>query len=309
MAQEQEGVEVNRQELERQARSKNPRAGEPQRFPKQGQEMPGEQSRMQPEPIEEDPEYRASGKLEGKVALITGGDSGIGRSVAIAYAKEGADIAIVYLNEDEDAQKTRERVEDVGRRCLTIAGDVGSESFCRSAVDQAVEEFGHLDILVNNAAEQHPVNSIEELSAEQLERTFRTNIFGYFFMAKAALKHLKPGAAIINTASINSFKPSPSLIDYAATKGAIDNFTKALSEEVLERGIRVNAVAPGPVWTPLIVGSFSEERVQKFGSDYPMQRAAQPYELAPAYVFLASERDSSYISGETILVAGGKIAG
>jgi NAD(P)-dependent dehydrogenase (short-subunit alcohol dehydrogenase family) len=304
---EQQGqvVESEEQELEQ---MHQPQLEQPQQFPPQHQPLPGSEARMHPKPIVDDPEYRAAGKLEGKVALITGGDSGIGRAVAICYAKEGADVAIVYLCEHQDAEETRRKVEQYGRRCLTIAGDVGEEVVCRQAVERVVREFGKLDILVNNAAEQHVVQSLEEISADQLERTFRTNIFGYFFMTKAALPHLQPGAAIINTTSIQAFKPSPTLMDYAATKAAILNFTRSLAEELTPKGIRVNAVAPGPVWTPLIPGSFPEEQVQQFGSDTPMKRAAQPAEMAPAYVYFAS-RDSSYVSGEVLLQVGGKIVG
>jgi NAD(P)-dependent dehydrogenase (short-subunit alcohol dehydrogenase family) len=260
---------------------------------------------MTPEPLDEDPQYRAAGKLEGKVALITGGDSGIGRAVAILYAKEGADVAIVYRDETQDAEKTRRRVEELGRRCVAIAGDVGDEGFCRQAVDRTVRELGKLDVLVNNAAEQHPRQSIEEISAEQLERTFRTNIFGYFFMTKAAVRYLKEGSAIVNTTSVTAYKGSGHLLDYASTKGAILAFTRSLSESLVEKGIRVNGVAPGPIWTPLIPSTFSPEQVASFGKDVPMKRAGQPSEVAPCYVFLASP-DSSYISGQILHPNGGE---
>ncbi|MDQ3814598.1 MAG: SDR family oxidoreductase, partial [Armatimonadota bacterium] len=239
-----------------------------QQFPPQQQDQrPGIEAEMTPRPQAEDEQYRGSGKLRGKVAIITGGDSGIGRAVAIAFAKEGADSAVVYLNEHQDAQETKRLVEDEGRRCLLIAGDVGDESFCRQAVQQTVDEFGRLDILVNNASEQHPQESIEDITAEQLERTFRTNVFGYFFMAKAALKHLKEGSAIINTTSVTAYKGSPQLLDYSSTKGAEVAFTRSLSMSIVEKGIRVNAVAPGPIWTPLIPSTFPPEKVEKFGAD------------------------------------------
>jgi len=248
-----------------------------QQFPPQKQERrPGLESQMTPEPLYDDPEYRAAGKLEGKVALITGGDSGIGRAVAVCYAKERADVAIVYLNEHQDAEQTRQIVERYGRRCITIAGDVGDEAFCRSAVERTVRELGHLDILVNNAAEQHPKQDIEEISAEQLERTFRTNIFGYFFMTKAAVPHLKEGSAIINTTSVTAYRGSGHLLDYASTKGAIVAFTRSLSEKLIEKGIRVNGVAPGPIWTPLIPSTFPPDKVKEFGTDTPMGRVGQP---------------------------------
>jgi NAD(P)-dependent dehydrogenase (short-subunit alcohol dehydrogenase family) len=305
---EQQGQVVQDEEQEHQLMHE-PKLQQPQQFPPQRQEQqPGIEAEMRPKPIFDDPRYKAAGKLEGKVALITGGDSGIGRAVAVCFAKEGADVAVAYLNEHQDAEETRRVVEQYGRRCLTLSGDVGDESFCREAVQRTVREFGHVDVLVNNAAEQHVIEGLEQLTAEQLERTFRTNIFGYIFMAKAALPHLKPGATIINTASIQSFQPSPSLVDYAATKGAILNFTRALAEELTPKGIRVNAVAPGPIWTPLIPASFPAEKVQEFGAKTPLQRAGQPAEMAPAYVFLAST-DSSYVSGEVILMAGGKTAG
>ncbi len=278
-----------------------------QQFPPQQQDQrPGIEAEMTPRPQAEDEQYRGSGKLRGKVAIITGGDSGIGRAVAIAFAKEGADSAVVYLNEHQDAQETKRLVEDEGRRCLLIAGDVGDESFCRQAVQQTVDEFGRLDILVNNASEQHPQESIEDITAEQLERTFRTNVFGYFFMAKAALKHLKEGSAIINTTSVTAYKGSPQLLDYSSTKGAEVAFTRSLSMSIVEKGIRVNAVAPGPIWTPLIPSTFPPEKVEKFGADTPMKRAGQPEEVANCYVFLAAE-DSSYISGQVLHPNGGEV--
>jgi NAD(P)-dependent dehydrogenase (short-subunit alcohol dehydrogenase family) len=261
---------------------------------------------MRPKPRAEDTTVRGCGKLQNKVAIITGGDSGIGRAVAIAFAKEGADISVVYLNEHQDAEETKREVEQEGKRCLLIAGDVGDESFCQEAVQRSVDELGRLDILVNNAAVQFPQQSIEEISAKQLERTFRTNIFSYFFMVKAGLKHLKQGSAIINTTSVTAYRGSPSLLDYSATKGAIVAFTRSLAHSLVEKGIRVNAVAPGPIWTPLIPASFPAEKVAKFGSDVPMGRAGQPEEVAPSYVFLASD-DSSYFTGQVLHPNGGEI--
>ena len=279
----------------------------PQQQPPQHQaHQPGVESEMTPRPQAEDSTYRSSGKLEGKVALITGGDSGIGRAVALAFAAEGADVAIVYLNEHGDAEETKRQVEAKGRRCLTIAGDVGSEPVCYSAVEQTLAEFGHLNILVNNAAEQHPQSGIEQISAEQLERTFRTNIFSFFYMTKAAVPHLKGGSSIINTTSVTAYKGSPQLLDYSATKGAIVAFTRSLSQSLVPQGVRVNGVAPGPIWTPLIPSTFPPDKVATFGADVPMQRAGQPEEVAPCYVFLASE-DSSYIAGQILHPNGGEV--
>ena len=274
--------------------------------PQQQDRQPGIESEMTPRPKAEDRAYKGCGKLKDKVALITGGDSGIGRAVAICYAKEGADVSIVYLNEHSDAEETRRQVEEEGRRCLLIAGDVGDEAFCGEAVERTVSELGRLDILVNNAAEQHPQDSIEKISAEQLERTFRTNIFSFFFLTKAALRHLKEGSAIINTTSVTAYKGNPQLIDYSSTKGAIVAFTRALSNSLVEKGIRVNGVAPGPIWTPLIPSTFPPEKVASFGANVPMKRAGQPEEVAPCYVFLASD-DSSYIAGQILHPNGGEV--
>jgi NAD(P)-dependent dehydrogenase (short-subunit alcohol dehydrogenase family) len=278
-----------------------------QTLPPQHQDrQPGLESDMHPEPEFESPNYRPGGKLTGKSALITGGDSGIGRAAAIAFAKEGADLAIVYLDEHKDAELVKRRVEELGRKCVLIPGDIGDEQFCISAVEKAVKELDKLDILVNNAAEQHPQQSLEDISAEQLQATFRTNIFSMFYLSKAALKHLKKGSAIINTASITAYEGNPTLIDYSSTKGAIVSFTRALANNIAKKGIRVNAVAPGPIWTPLIPSTFDAEKVSKFGADTPLGRPGQPSELAPAYVYLASE-DSSYVSGQTIHINGGTV--
>ena len=276
--------------------------------PQHQEQQPGIEAEMTPRPQADDPSYHGSGKLRGKVALITGGDSGIGRAVAIFFAKEGADIAISYLNEEEDAQETKRLVEGEGRRCLALPGDIGDESHCQQLVQRTVGELGKLDVLVNNAAEQHPQESIKDISAEQMERTFRTNIFSMFFLTKAALDHLRPGSAIVNTCSVTAFKGSPQLLDYSSTKGAIVAFTRSLSQALVEQGIRVNAVAPGPIWTPLIPATFPEDKVASFGSEVPMQRAGQPEEVAPCYVFLASD-DSSYITGQTLHPNGGTVVG
>lgn len=272
----------------------------------QQSDRPGHESEMTPPPVYIKPDYKAAGKLQGKAAIITGGDSGIGRAVAVHFAREGADVAIVYLDETEDAQKTRQLVEEAGQKCLTIAGDVGDPQFCQQAVQQAVDAFGRLDILVNNAAEQHPQESLTDITPQQLEKTFRTNIFGYFFMAQAALPHLKEGSTIINTSSVTDYKGSPQLLDYSSTKGAIVAFTRSLSMSLVEKGIRVNGVAPGPIWTPLIPSTFPPEKVETFGADVPMGRPGQPAEVATCYVFLASD-DSSYISGQMLHPNGGEV--
>jgi NAD(P)-dependent dehydrogenase (short-subunit alcohol dehydrogenase family) len=261
---------------------------------------------MTPQPNTIPPGYQGSGKLAGRAALITGGDSGIGRAVAVAYAKEGADVAIVYLNEHEDASVTRRLVEEAGRKCVLIAGDIGDEAFCREAVQKALSALGHLEVLVNNAAEQHPQESILDISAEQLERTFRTNIFAMFYMVKAALPHLKEDARIINTTSVTAYRGSPKLLDYSSTKGAIVAFTRSLSQALAEKKIHVNGVAPGPIWTPLIPSTFSTEKVENFGQNVPLKRPGQPEEVAPAYVFLASD-GGSYMTGQVLHPNGGEI--
>jgi NAD(P)-dependent dehydrogenase (short-subunit alcohol dehydrogenase family) len=274
--------------------------------PQHQRQQPGRQYKMKPKPKTQDVTQRGSGKLTGKVAIITGGDSGIGRAVAVAFAKEGADVTVVYLEEHKDAQKTEQLVEQHGRKCLLIDGDIGDEQFCQRIIDETIDEFGKIDILVNNAAEQHPQDSIEKISAEQLERTFRTNIFAMFFLTKAAMKHLKKGAAIINTASVTQYKGSPELLDYSSTKGAIVAFTRSLSQSLAGKQIRVNAVAPGPIWTPLIPSTFPAKEVETFGSDVPLGRPGQPEEIAPSYVFLASD-DSSYMTGQVLHPNGGTI--
>lgn len=277
-------------------------------FPSQHQQKPGEESKIHPRPRYGAPAYRGAEKLKDKVALITGGDSGIGRAVAVLYAREGADVAIVYLGEEQrDAEETRKAVEAEGRACMLIPGDVSDPKFCRWAVKQVIDEYGRLDILVNNAAFQQHQKSIEELTEEQFEKTFHTNIFGYFFMAKAAIPHLKAGSAIVNTGSITGLQGSKALLDYSATKGAIHAFTKSLAQSLVDRKIRVNCVAPGPVWTPLNVADQKAEDVAEFGSDTPMERPAQPEEIAPAYVFFASEADSSYVTGEVLTLLGGEM--
>jgi NAD(P)-dependent dehydrogenase (short-subunit alcohol dehydrogenase family) len=279
---------------------------QPPQPPQHQDRQPGIESEMAPRPRAEDRDYRGSGKLRGKIALITGGDSGIGRAVAIAFAQEGADVAIAYLNEHGDAQETQARVEKEGRRCVALAGDVGDERFCPQAVRDTVGELGRLAILVNNAAEQHPQEGLEKISSEQLERTFRTNVFSYFYMTKAALGHLRDGSAVINTTSVTAYRGSAHVLDDAATKGAIVAFTRSLAKALVGRGIRVNGVAPGPIWTPLIPSTFPAERVAAFGADVPMQRAGQPEEVAPSYVFLASD-DASYMTGQMLHPNGGEV--
>ena len=277
-----------------------------QRPPQHQDRQPGRESEMVPEPVTEDPDYRGADKLRGKVALITGGDSGIGRAVAIAFAKEGADVAIAYLDEHDDAADTKKRVEELGRRCITVAGDIGDPAFCEQLVQKVVDALGGLDVLVNNAAEQHLRDSLLEISNEQLERTFRTNVFSMFYLSRAALPHLQEGASIINTTSVTAYEGKPSLIDYSSTKGAIVAFTRSLSQALAEKNIRVNAVAPGPIWTPLIPATFPADKVEDFGDNKPLGRAGQPAEMAPSYVFLAC-KDSSYMTGQVLHPNGGTV--
>jgi len=272
--------------------------------PAQEQEMPGTQQEMKPKPVIERP--KNENKLEGKVALITGGDSGIGSAVAVLFAQHGADIAIVYNIEDRDANNVKKLVEKYKRKCLLVKGNIRDEAFCKKAVETTVKELGHLDVLVNNAAVQTEQKSLEDISTDQLKETFETNIFSQFWMTKYALKHLKKGSSIINTTSVTAYRGSPALIDYSSTKGAILTFTRSLSANLVEKGIRVNAVAPGPIWTPLIVGSFDADKVKTFGSDVPMKRAGQPAEVATCYLFLASE-DASYMTGQVLHPNGGEI--
>ncbi|NHN31827.1 SDR family oxidoreductase [Paenibacillus agricola] len=274
--------------------------------PQHQNRQPGLESEMNPRPKSVDRKYKGSGKLQGKVAIITGGDSGIGKAAAVCYATEGADVVIVYLDEHKDAEETKRLIEQEGTRCLLIAGDVGQEAFCQEVVRKTVDTFGRLDILVNNAAEQHPQESIEDITQEQLEKTFRTNIFSFFYFTKAAMAHLKEGSAIINTSSITAYKGNPMLLDYSSTKGAIVAFTRSLSTSLADKGIRVNGVAPGPIWTPLIPSTFDAEKVGEFGGDTPMKRPGQPEELGPAYVFLASD-DSSYMTGQFLHINGGSV--
>ena len=274
--------------------------------PQSQQHQPGTTAEMHPKPQDEARRYKAAGKLQGRAALISGGDSGIGKSVALHFAKEGADVAIVYLEETEDAERTGKLVKQEGRRFLALKGDIGDRAFCMQAVERVVNTFGRLDILVNNAAEQHMSKEFAELPPEQFEKTFQTNIFGMFHLTQAALPHLKQGASIINSTSITAFRGNAVLIDYASTKGAILAFTRSLASQAVEKGIRVNAVAPGPIWTPLIPASFPPDKVAKFGADTPMKRPGQPDEVAPCYVFLASE-DASYMTGQTLHVNGGEI--
>ncbi|WP_132254873.1 glucose 1-dehydrogenase [Methylobacterium segetis] len=274
-------------------------------YPEQQQAMPGSTAAMNPRPDHGETSYRGSGRLEGKAAIITGGDSGIGRAVALAFAREGADVLISYLDEEEDAQETRRLIEEAGRKSVLVPGDIKAAAHCRAIVAKAVEAFGRLDILVNNAAHQATFSDPEEISDEEWEVTFATNIHAMFYLTKAALPHLKPGAAIINTTSINADSPSPQLLAYATTKGAIHNYTAGLAQMVAGQGIRVNCVAPGPVWTPLIPSTMPPEKVKSFGGNTPLGRAAQPRELAPAYVMLASD-ESSYVTGATIPVTGGR---
>ena len=277
-----------------------------QQPPQHQQKQPGDEHAMRPEPEYIRDSYRGAEKLLDKVAIITGGDSGIGRSVAVLFAREGADVAILYLDQHQDAEETRRVVEQQGRKCLTFAGDVADRDVCAKVIEETLGAFGKLDILVNNAAEQHPQERFEDVSQQQWEKTFRTNVFGMFQMTQAVLPHLEKGASIINTTSVTAYKGNPMLIDYSSTKGAIVGFTRALAMHLAERGIRVNGVAPGPIWTPLIPSTFDADKVAEFGSNVPFKRPGQPDEVAPAYVYLASS-DSSYVSGQVIHVNGGTV--
>jgi len=281
-------------------------AADDQGFSPQQQERPGQEAAMAPEPHDEMRGYRGSGKLADRVALVTGGDSGIGRAVCAAFAKEGADVAIVYLNEHEDAQHTKRLVEEEGRRAIAIAADLQREQECERVVEETISELGKLDVLVNHAATQTPAESLEEITTEQWDGTFKTNVYSYFWTTKAALRHMREGAAIINTGSVNGLRGNKSLIDYSATKGAVHVLTFALAQALVERGIRVNCVAPGPVWTPLIPATFPEEKVEQFGTEVPMGHAAQPNEIAPSYVFFAASELSSYYTGEVLAPIGGE---
>lgn len=268
--------------------------------------QPGMEAKMNPAPEYIKVSYKASGKLTRKIALITGGDSGIGRAVSVHFAREGADIAIVYLNEDEDAKETQALVEAFGRKCLLIKGDVKKSDFCKKAVEKVVNQYGQLNVLVNNAGMQFPQKDVKAIDPKQLDTTFRTNIFAYFYFAEAAVEYMNAGDCIINTTSVTAYRSSPSLIDYSSTKGAITTFTRSLATNLVEKNIRVNAVAPGPVWTPLIVSSFEKKKIKDFGNETAMKRAGQPSEIAPAYVFLASD-DASFITGQVIHVNGGEV--
>lgn len=276
-------------------------------FPPQHQDhKPGLESEMQPQPVYKKETGIGCKRLKDKVALITGGDSGIGRAISVAFAQEGADVSIIYLNEHKDAEYTKIKVEEIGRRCILISGDVSNENFCKDAIKKTFDEFNQIDILINNAGEIHVQPNIENISKEQLEKTFRTNVFSMFYMTKAAVKYLKSGSSIINTASITAYHASPNLLDYSASKGAVVSFTRGLSMNLLPKGIRVNAVAPGPIWTPFIPSAYSAKEVSYFGDDVPMGRAGQPVEVAPCYVFLASD-DASYMTGQTLHPNGGEV--
>ncbi len=277
----------------------------PESLPKQQQPAPGLEDQMRSKADHGEESYRGSGKLKNKVALITGSDSGIGKAVAIAFAREGADVVISYLNEDEDARDTAKYVQEAGRKALLIGGDITAEEHCQNIVDQTVKEFGRIDILVNNAAFQRTRESLDEISSEEWDKTFKTNIYAMFYLTKAAVPHMQPGSAIVNTTSVNADTPKPILLAYATTKGAIQNFTGGLAQLLAEKGIRANCVAPGPIWTPLIPSTMPPEEVEKFGKSVPMGRPGQPAELAAVYVLLASP-EASYISGATVAVTGGK---
>ncbi len=279
----------------------------PEQLPPQHQDrQPGLESEMHPKPDSGADDYVGSGQLTGKVALISGGDSGIGRAVAVAFAREGADVAVAYLNEHEDARETARLVEEAGRRCLLMGGDLGDSAHAAQVVERTVKELGKLDILVNNAAEQHPKQQPEQIDEAQVEATFRTNVFAMFHLTRAALPHLQPGSAIVNTTSVTAYRGSAHLLDYSSTKGAIVSFTRSLALQVVKRGIRVNGVAPGPIWTPLIPSTFPPEQVEKFGKETPMGRPGQPFEVAAGFVFLAS-RAASYITGQVLHINGGEV--
>ncbi|GGE73484.1 SDR family oxidoreductase [Priestia taiwanensis] len=283
--------------------SMNREQGQP---PQHQTRKPGIEARMNPIPVTDNVQYKGSGKLQGKTAIITGGDSGIGKAVTLAFVKEGANIAIVYLDEHEDAKKTKQLIEQYGGRCVLFAGDIGDETFCQSVVQQTMDTYGGIQILVNNAGEHQPQNGLENIEKTQLQKVFATNVFSYFYFAKACLPHFTEGASIINTTSVTAYKGNEKLLDYSATKGAIVSFTRSLSQSLVSKGIRVNGVAPGPIWTPLIPSSFPAHEVAMFGTDVPMKRAGQPYELAASYVYLASD-DSSYMTGQILHLNGGII--
>jgi len=270
--------------------------------------QPGKEFNMNPEPVTIRDSYKGSDKLKNKVVLLTGGDSGIGKSIAVHFAREGALVAIIYLNEEKDALQTKIEIENEGGQCLLLQGDVKNEQFCKEAIDKTISNFGSLNCVINNAAMQFPTEHIEDIKIENLHTTFETNIYPYFYIIKAAMKHLKAGDTIINTTSVTAYRGSEHLIDYASTKGAIVSFTRSLSKSLAEKGIRVNAVAPGPIWTPLIPATFDGEKLENFGNDVPLGRAGQPAEVAPAYVYLASE-DSSYMTGQVLHVNGGEVIG
>lgn len=277
-----------------------------QTIPPQEQSLPGSEQKMNPKPVVDDPDYKPSGKLKDKIVFITGGDSGIGKATAILLAKEGAKIAIVYLNEHEDADETRSIIENYGSECLLIPGDISKEDFCKDAVQQTIDKYGRIDVLINNAAEQHEAKEITDIETENLVHTFEVNIFSMFYITKAALPHMKEGSTIINTTSVTAYKGSPELLDYSSTKGAIVAFTRSLSQNLVKKNIRVNGVAPGPIWTPLIPASYEGEKVSEHGKKTPMKRAGQPVEVAPCYLFLATNA-SSYMTGQILHPDGGTV--